>query len=516
MSHADAGRPGLGPRLLARFELGFSRLFGSERNPFHHLGALAVYFLWIALISGIYLFVFYKTSLSGAWASVEAMTGEQWFAGGVMRSLHRYASDAAVLAMAGHLLREFARGRFRGVRWYSWFTGVPLIWIIMILGITGYWMVWDQLAQYVAVASARMLDALPVFSEPMTRNFLTNDSVSDRFFTLIAFIHLVGLPIVLVLAIWFHLLRIRLPRINPPRALMAGSLGVMLALSLLAPAMSHPPADLARVPDALAIDWFYLAVYPLLGRASEATLWIGLAGMTLALAALPWLWPGRRPLPAQVLLPDCTGCGYCAEDCPYGAIDMVPRTDGRGFEFEARVDPDLCVACGICTGSCPSSSPFRRQQPLTTGIDLPGPNLATIKRDIRVDAEGTRPALLVIGCDHGVPVASVAGPGQVTLSLPCVAMFPPAAIDHALRAAGFDGVVISGCAAGDCFHRYGDRWMRERIDRVRPPMLRARVPRGRVLVQGFKPTGQAGLARQLDAFRERLRDAVEPVREDLR
>jgi ferredoxin/coenzyme F420-reducing hydrogenase delta subunit len=516
MSDSGVGRPGLGQRLRVRFELGFSRLFGSERNPFHHLGALAVYFLWIALISGIYLFVFYKTSLSGAWESVERMSREQWFAGGVMRSLHRYASDAAVLAMAGHLLREFLRGRFRGARWYSWFTGVPLIWIIMILGITGYWMVWDQLAQYVAVASARMLDALPVFSEPMSRNFLTNDSVSDRFFTLIAFIHLVGLPIILVLAIWFHLLRIRLPRINPPRALMAGSLGAMLALSLLAPAMSHPPADLARVPDQLAIDWFYLAIYPLLGRASEATLWVALAGMTLALAALPWLWPARRPPPAQVHLPDCTGCGYCAEDCPYGAIDMVPRTDGRRFELEARVDPDLCVACGICTGSCPSSSPFRRQQPLTTGIDLPAPTLAAIKRRIQADAGGERPALLLVGCDHGAPVAGVARPGQTTLSLPCVAMFPAAAIDYALRSAGFDGVVISGCADGDCFHRYGDRWTRERIDRIRPPMLRARVPRERVLVQGFKPTEHAALERQLDAFRERLRGTVEATPGDRR
>jgi hypothetical protein len=186
-------------RLLARFERPFSRWFAAECNPFHHLGALTIYFFWIILVSGIYLFLFYDTSVSGAWLSLERITHEQWYAGGVMRSLHRYASDAAIITMLLHMSREFLRGRYRGVRWYSWFTGVPLLWLVFIFGITGYWMVWDELAQYVAVSSARLLDWLPVFSDPMVRNFLTNETVNERFFTLMAFIHLVGLPIGLVL-----------------------------------------------------------------------------------------------------------------------------------------------------------------------------------------------------------------------------------------------------------------------------------------------------------------------------
>lgn len=502
-------KPGLNARMLARVELLLTPLFGSLRNPFHHLGALVVYLFWIVLVSGIYLLVFYKTSLAGAWQSVEHLTREQWFAGGVMRSLHRYASDAAMLVMGGHLLREFVRGRFRGVRWYSWFTGVPLIWIVTILGVTGYWMVWDQLAQYVAVGSAHLLDVMPVFSDPMVRSFLTNETVSDRFFTLIAFIHLIGLPIVLVLGIWFHVLRIRLPRINPPKTLMAGSLIGLVILSLLVPADSHAPADLATVPASLSVDWFYLAVYPLLDQFPERTLWAGLAGLTLVIAALPWLWPGRRPRAAQVHLSDCTGCGYCVDDCPYGAIDPVPRSDGRKYESEVRVNPDLCVACGICTGSCPSSSPFRRHEPLTTGIDLPGLTMNDIKQAIRTDRSGTRPSVLLVGCDHGVPVKRFSGPGLTTMSLPCVGMLPPAAIDYALRAGGFDGVMIGGCAAGDCFHRYGDRWTRDRIRRVRPPFLRARVPRDRILMRRLKPTEHGRLFGQLKAFRHRLRHALE-------
>lgn len=494
-------------RLLARVERPFSKFFEGGSNPFHHLGSLTIYFFWIILVSGIYLFLFYDTSVSGAWASLEAITHGQWYAGGVMRSLHRYASDAAVVTMILHMSREFLRGRYRGVRWYSWFTGVPLLWLVFIFGITGYWMIWDELAQYVAVSTARLLDWLPIFTDPMVRNFLTNDTVNERFFTLMAFIHLVGLPIGLFLGLWFHLLRVRLPCINPPRVLMAGSLAGLVALSLLVPAVSHPPADLGAVPMQMRIDWFYLAIFPLLDSSSEGALWAGLWGVSIFLCALPWLPPLKHPPAAVVNLPDCTGCEFCAEDCPYGAIEMVPRTDGRQFELEAKVDPALCVSCGICTGSCPSSSPFRRQKPLATGIELPYLTMEDLKR--RLEAAVPRvadagPRVVLVGCDYSVPAEALQQLGVATLSLPCAGMMPPAAIDYLLRVGGADGVVVTGCDAGDCQFRHGDRWVAERVSRERMPKLRGRVPRERLLLSWHKPVDASGLRAVVAGFRERL------------
>lgn len=496
----------LGKRALARIERILAAGFGAGHNPLQHLGALCIYCFWVALVTGIYLFVFYETSLQGAWPSVERLSHGQRWIGGVMRSLHRYASDVAVMALLGHVLREFLRGRFQGARWFSWFTGVPLLWIVVWFGISGYWMVWDQLGQYIAVATARLFDVLPVFTDPMSRNFLDNASVSDRFFTLIAFIHLVGLPIFLVLGIWFHLLRIRLPRINPPRALMAGALLALLALSLAVPALSHAPADLDQSPANLAFDWFYLALYPFAERVGAGNAWLLLAGGTLLLAMLPWLWPAPRPAAAVVHLPDCSGCGYCAEDCPYGAIDMVARSDGRHFDQEAKVDPSLCVGCGICLGSCPSSSPLRRQEPLLSGIELPSPSLDQLKAAMLLPASGAgKPRILVVSCTCGADSGSLAGDQDATrIELPCVAMLPPAAIDYATRHAGFDGVMVAGCSLGDCQHRYGDRWMIERVERQRPPMLRERVPRRRLLLSWNRPGETATLAADLARFRQQV------------
>jgi len=105
----------------------FDIVFGAKWNPFYQLGALGWFYYWIVVISGIYLYIFFDTGVTQAYKSLEYLTHEQWYAGGVMRSLHRYASDALVVMMMVHLLREFAMDRFRGPRWFAWFTGVPML-----------------------------------------------------------------------------------------------------------------------------------------------------------------------------------------------------------------------------------------------------------------------------------------------------------------------------------------------------------------------------------------------------
>ncbi len=489
--------------VLQHVEDGFTTVFGGRNNPLHQLGALTIFFFWIVLVTGLYLFVFYETSLSGAYDSLERITYDQWWHAGVMRSLHRYASDAAVITMILHLSREFIRDRYRSFRWYSWFTGVPLLWMVYIFGITGYWMVWDELAQYIALSTAELLDVLPVFTDPMARNFLLQDLVSERFFTLMAFIHLVGLPIVLVLGLWFHLLRITQPKINPPRTLMVGTFSALLVLSLLRPAESQGRADLSVVPTELQIDWFYLPIYPIMDGIGPIALWFALIGLTLFMASLPWLPPrGREPV-AEVFLENCTGCTFCADDCPYGAIDMVTRSDGRRFPKEAKVNPTLCASCGICTGSCPSSSPFRTVSPLVSGIEMPQGPMDGVKRQVdeamrKVAEEETK--VLVVGCEYSVDVEGLDRAGAAPVRLPCTGMLPPSALDYALRSCGADGVLLTGCDCADCHFRLGNRWTDERLQKKRPPYLGGRSDRTRIRTVWTKSVGRKKVLDELDAL----------------
>lgn len=495
-------------------EAWFSFSFTPAWNPLYHLGTLAFFFLWVVLISGLYLFIFFNSSIHGAYESVEQITHGQWWAGGVMRSLHRYASDAAVVTILLHMFREFALDRYRGFRWYSWFTGIPTLWMIILLGITGYWLVWDLLAQYVAIGSSRLMDAVPIFPEAMTRNFLAGQ-LSDRFFILMGFLHLLGQPMILVFMLWFHVRRLSQVAINPPRGLAIGSFIALLGLSLVMPAVSHEPADLTRVPDVLNLDWFYLNVYPLLDYWTAGETWLLTTGVTVLLMLMPWL-PWRRTGAAAVVdLNHCNGCGQCFADCPFDAISMQKRTDGARWEYEVVVTPELCAACGICMGSCPSSNPLRRaDETLKTGIDMPQLPI----HDIRAITDaalarlsgGTR--ILVFGCEHGFDVKQLDSPDTVGISLFCTGMLPPTLIEYALKH-GADGVLVSGCRASDCYFRFGNKWMEKRIAGIRKPVLRNRVDTQRLRIHGAAESDGARLKRELAEFRQSLAELKEAAAE---
>ncbi|MBK8439643.1 MAG: cytochrome b N-terminal domain-containing protein [Rhodobacter sp.] len=118
---------------------------------------------------------------------------------------------------------------------FSWITGVPVIWFVYMSGITGYWLVWDKLAQYVALTTTELLDALPFFAEPIARNFLTPESLSGRFFTLLVFLH-IAIPLMLLLMMWIHIQRITSARTKPPRGLSVLTLAALVIVSFAMPA----------------------------------------------------------------------------------------------------------------------------------------------------------------------------------------------------------------------------------------------------------------------------------------
>ena len=284
--------------VFLRVEGLFNAAFGDRINPFYHLGAITFFLFWVVGASGLYLYIFFETGLFVAYSSVVHLTENQWFAGGIMRSVHRYASDAMVLTMVLHMLRYFAFNLYHGFRWFSWVTGVMLIWMVYATGINGYMLPWDQLAQYVTVTSFEWLDWLPSFGGTLMRNFIYSSAVGDRFFTLLSFMHL-GLPLVVLMVMWIHVQRVPKARTTPPRPIVIGLLLTMLVLSLVLPVHSQGGiSNLAQAVTTVELDWFYLAIFPLLTEWPLGRVWALVVGGSLVLALLPW-WPPRFRRGAQ-------------------------------------------------------------------------------------------------------------------------------------------------------------------------------------------------------------------------
>lgn len=493
-------------RAFLSTEAWFNVAFGSEWNPIYNIGRLAFFFFWVVFISGLYLFIFFDTSLSGAYTSVEYITNEQWYMAGVMRSLHRYASDAAIVTIVLHMFREFVLGRYKGFRWFSWVTGVPTLWFVITLGITGYWLVWDELGLYVAMLSSQLIDALPLISGSMSRNFI-GEQVSDRFFTLMAFLHFLGQPLFLIFALWIHVKRLSNVKAYAPQGLTVGSFIALMVLSIMAPAVSHEAADATKVTAVLSLDWYYLNVYPLMDYLTAGQTWVITLSITFLLMLLPWLPPKKTGPAAKVNLDYCNGCEQCAEDCPYDAISVQARTDGAKYDNEVRVNDHLCAACGICVGSCPSSNPFRQKnQTLQTGIDMPQMPINEIREhvDMAIDRLEGDGKILILGCDNAIDVSELETGNVQCIGLFCSGMMPPTLVEYAL-AKGADGVFITGCRSGDCFYRYGNEWIDKRFAGNRQPILRKRADRSRIKVFRAAKTDKKKLQRVLAEFQETIK-----------
>ena len=472
---------------LDRIECAFDVAFGSRGNPWRRLGALAWFLFWVVAASGIYIYIGFDTRADGAYASVARLSENAFPLGSLARGLHRYASDALALIALLHLAREWARGRYVHIRRFSWTTGIAALWFVYLSGIGGFWLVWDGIAQYSLVATTEWLDALPSLGE-LARNFDGGGKVTDRLFSLLAFLH-IGIPLLLLAIMWLHLQRLSHVDTMPPRSLAFATLASLIMLAIAKPVASVSPADLGSVPRDLPLDWFYLGVHAFADAAGAPMLWIVAIGSSAALIALAWVSRtarAPRPQAAVVDLANCNGCGRCFADCPYAAVTMAARSDGRPHARAAVVDAVLCAGCGICAGACPSSTPFRSAAELATGIDLPQAPIGALRR--KLEAALARmgsmprtgaPHIVVFGCS--APIARTHDLHEAWLPLACAAQLPPSFVEYALRA-GADGVLVAGCRESDCAFRLGDVWTTRRFAGMREPRLREVVPRERVAI----------------------------------
>jgi NAD(P)H-flavin reductase len=327
----------------------FNLAFGERNNPLYYLGPISYYLMWVVVASGLYLYAFFETSVTGAYGSVEALTHGQRYAGGILRSVHRYASDGVVITMLLHLVRHWTFDRYRGFRWFSWLSGMLLLWLVYTAGINGYMLPWDRLAQFTVIATSEWLDWLPVFNGALVRNFIFEENVNDRLFSLLSFVH-IGVPLAVLAVLWVHTQRVPQARTAPPLPVAVTLTLALVALSLVKPALSQGRADAASAALPVAFDWFYLPVYALLYRWSPGEVWLLVGGGTALLVLLPWLPPRRKeaghymlvrpdnrivPVRAGETLLDAGlreglelpfecrngGCGKCKVTLAYGAVD---------------------------------------------------------------------------------------------------------------------------------------------------------------------------------------------------
>jgi len=492
-------------RLLAALDAAATRLYGSAWNPIYQTGTVAVAMLLVLLATGLVLILFYRVgspSTSVAW-----LASDPWL-GSWMRSLHRYATDVFIVAAALHLLRMFAQARSWGPRTLAWISGLVLLGAGVVCAWTGFVMAWDTFGERLARDGARLLDVVPIFSEPLSRIFAGDGPVPSAFFFVNLFIH-IGVPLAMGALLWLHVSRLARPVLLPPRRVVWTMIGVLTVASVLMPATLGPPADAFRLAPSTPIDLLAAWWLPLSERLSPGRVW-AVGGLLLL---VPLLVPrfARRPregswTPSVVDTRLCTGCNQCPQDCPWEAITMVARDDDRPT-LVAHVDPSVCVSCGLCAGSC---APMGVGPPGRTGRD----QLAALRETLLPDlSEGREPSPVAICCAQAPAshIGAMRSRGAYVHMVSCVGNLHSSVVERFLRE-GMPGVIVCGCPPRDCVSREGPKWLNARLYHEREAELKERVDRRRVRIATLAPGDLPGSIAAYEAFQRDLAELQSPVR----
>jgi heterodisulfide reductase subunit A len=128
---------------------------------------------------------------------------------------------------------------------------------------------------------------------------------------------------------------------------------------------------------------------------------------------------------------------------------LVEKEVNGEMDRFSEVDTNKCMGCGTCVAACPLGA-----------IARPGVGNAEILAQLDVGKANGAPRLLTFVCDWSLRAAEDVSllesyPENVrVVHIPCTGRIDPEMALRALRS-GVDGVLVCGCAPGECHYKRG-------------------------------------------------------------
>jgi F420-non-reducing hydrogenase iron-sulfur subunit len=131
---------------------------------------------------------------------------------------------------------------------------------------------------------------------------------------------------------------------------------------------------------------------------------------------------------------------------------------------------------------------------------------------------GGRPKIVGFLCDWAVASDGLVDekgemrdvPGVTLIKIPCSGFTRPAWLDFALRN-GAAGVFVCGCPIGDCFNRYGNNLIADRVEVQRRRSERQRINPERIGAIFYRRDAQHEFVAAVRAFAEKVAGLPGPV-----
>jgi ubiquinol-cytochrome c reductase cytochrome b subunit len=173
-------------------------------NFWYFFGALALFVLFLQVLTGLWLTMFYTPTPEAAFNSIETMMREVPY-GWLLRYLHSTGASAFFIIIYCHIFRSLLYGSYQKPRELVWLLGMSLYVLLLIEAFMGYLLPWGQTSYWASQVSTSLLSSIPRIGQALTTWIRGNSMVSGetlhRFFAL----HIIGIPLFLIFLVRLHL-----------------------------------------------------------------------------------------------------------------------------------------------------------------------------------------------------------------------------------------------------------------------------------------------------------------------
>lgn len=285
-------------------------------NLWWAFGAVAIFFLVIQVVTGMWLNMFYKPDIDLAFDSVERIMREVEY-GWMIRYLHANGASFIFFAIYAHMGRGIYYGSYKKPRELLWWLGLLIFVVMMLQGFTGYVLPMGQMSYWAGTVITGLAGVIPFLGDTLITfirgDYVIGDPALNRFFSL----HVSILPLgVIGLLIFLHIIALHRVGSNNPEGvdmekerkitfypyyvfkdlyIISLVFAVFLFVAFYYPnvlleAENYIPANPLRTPPEISPEWYFLPFYSILRSIPSKFLGAAAMGTSLMLLfLLPFL-----------------------------------------------------------------------------------------------------------------------------------------------------------------------------------------------------------------------------------
>jgi cytochrome b6 len=202
----------------------FTDLALKKEVPLHRfswtyfLGGMALFLLFVQLVTGILLLLYYRPSAGEAFESVRFIMTQVTF-GWLIRSLHSWSANLLIGVAFLHMFTTYFMKAYRDPRELTWVSGVILLFLLLGFGFSGYLLPWNQLAFFATRVGTEIAGSIPVVGSALVVFLRGGADVTGGTLTRFFGFHVAVLPALTTVLVMLHLSLIQKQGMSVPPSL---------------------------------------------------------------------------------------------------------------------------------------------------------------------------------------------------------------------------------------------------------------------------------------------------------